>query len=55
MKTILIDKYGTEWYERSGEAINYIVENKYCSKERAENPLFDKEQYNFDVTHSVLY
>lgn len=55
IKTILIDKYGTEWYERSGEAINYIVENKYCSKERAENPLFDKEQYNFDVTHSVLY
>ena len=55
IKTILIDKYGTEWYERSGEAINYIVENKYCSKQRAENPLFDKEQYNFDVTHSVLY
>lgn len=55
IKTILIDKYGTEWYERSREAINYIVENKYCDKERARNPLFDKEQYNFDVTHSVLY
>ena len=55
IKAILIDKYGTEWYEQSGEAINYIVENKYCSKERAENPLFDKERYNFDVTHSVLY
>jgi hypothetical protein len=55
IKTILIDKYGTEWYKRNGEAINYIVENKYCDKERARNPLFDKEQYNFDVTHSVLY
>lgn len=55
IKTILIDKYGTEWYERSGEAINYIIENKYCDKERARNPLFDKEQYDFDVTHSVLY
>lgn len=55
IKTILIDKYGTEWYERSGEAINYIVENKYCDKERARNPLFDKEQYDFDTTHGVLY
>lgn len=55
IKTILIDKYGTEWYERSGEAINYIVENKYCDKERARNPLLDKEQYDFDVTHNVLY
>lgn len=55
IKTILIDKYGTEWYKRNREAINYIVENKYCDKERARNPLFDKEQYNFDVTHSVLY
>lgn len=53
IKTILINKYGTEWYERSGEAINYIVENKYCDKERAGNPLFDKEQYNFDVIHKV--
>lgn len=55
IKTILINKYGTEWYERNGEAINYIVENKYCDKERAGNPLFDKEQYNFDVIHKVLY
>ena len=55
IKAILIDKYGTEWYERSGEAINYIVENKYCDKERVRNPLFDKEQYDFDTTHGVLY
>lgn len=55
IKTILINKYGAEWYERSGEAINYIIENRYCDKERARNPLFDEEQYNFDVTHGVLY
>lgn len=48
-------KNDTEWYERSGEAINYIVENKYCDKERVRNPLFDKEQYDFDTTHGVLY
>lgn len=55
IKAILINKYGAEWYEQSGEAINYIIENKYCDKERARNPLFDEEQYNFDVTHGVLY
>lgn len=55
IKIILIDKYGTEWYERSEEAVNYIVENKYCDKERARNPLFDKEQYDFDMAHKVLY
>lgn len=55
IKAILINKYGAEWYERSGEAINYIIENRYCDKERAKNPLFDKEQYDFDVTHGVLY
>lgn len=55
IKTVLINKYGAEWYERSEEAVNYIVENKYCDEERVRNPLFDKEQYNFDVTHSVLY
>lgn len=55
IKTALIDKYGVEWYERSGEAINYIIENKYCDAERAKNPAFDKEQYDFDVIHNVLY
>lgn len=55
IKIALINKYGAEWYERSEEAVNYIVENKYCDKERARNPLFDKEQYDFDATHEVLY
>ena len=55
IKAILINKYGAEWYERSGETINYIIENRYCDKERTRNPLFDKEQYDFDVTHGVLY
>ncbi len=55
IKAILINKYGAEWYEQSGEAINYIIENRYCDKERVRNPLFDNEQYGFDVTHGVLY
>lgn len=55
IKAILINKYGAEWYEQSGEAINYIIENRYCDKERVRNPLFDNEQYDFDVTHGVLY
>lgn len=55
IKAILISQYGTEWYERNGEAINYIIENRYCDKKRTGNPLFDKKQYDFDVTHKVLY
>lgn len=55
IKTFLINKYGVEWYERSGEAVNYIVENKYCDAERARNSVFDKKKYNFDITHNVLY
>ena len=55
IKTILINKYGIEWYERSGEAVNYIIENKYCDEERARNPVFDKKKYDFDVAHNVLY
>ena len=55
IKTALLNKYGAEWYERNGEAVNYIIENKYCDKERVRNPLFDKEQYDFDATHKVLY
>ena len=55
IKTILVNRYGIEWYERSGEAVDYIIENKYCDEERARNPVFDKKQYDFDVAHNVLY
>lgn len=55
IKIVLINKYGTEWYERSGEAVNYIIENKYCDAERAKNPVLDKKQYDFDITNNVLY
>ena len=55
IKIVLINKYGTEWYERSGEAVNYIIENKYCDAEKAKNPVLDKKQYDFDITNNVLY
>lgn len=55
IKAILFNRYGIEWYERSGEAVNYIIENKYCDAERARNPVFDKKRYDFDITHNVLY
>ena len=55
IKIVLINKYGTEWYERSGEAVNYIIENKYCDAERAKNPVLDKKQHDFDITNNVLY
>ena len=55
IKAILVNRYGIEWYERSGEAVNYIIENKYCDAERARNPVFNKKRYDFDITHNVLY
>lgn len=29
MKDFLIHKYGEDWYLKSGNAINYIIENEY--------------------------
>lgn len=29
MKAFLIHKYGEEWYLKSGDAVNYIIENEY--------------------------
>ena len=55
IKAILVNRYGIEWYERSGEAVNYIIENKYCDAERARNPVLDKKRYDFDIAHNVLY
>lgn len=31
LKQVLTDRYGELWYEDSGEAINYIIENEYSS------------------------
>lgn len=29
IKDFLIHKYGEDWYSKSGNAINYIIENEY--------------------------
>lgn len=31
IKRYLLDRYGAEWYEISGEAVQYIIEDAYAS------------------------
>ena len=50
-----INTYGEEFYNKNAEAISFLVENEYCNKERQQNPLFDKKQYNKDMDFNTLY
>ncbi len=55
IKEYCIKQYGADFYEHSGAAINYIIENEYCNKERGINGILDKERYIFDMECGVLY
>lgn len=34
IKQMLCEKYGNDWYDRSGEAVQYIIEDAYASNLR---------------------
>ena len=34
LKNTLLEKFGANWYEKSGEAVNFIIENEYANAER---------------------
>lgn len=51
----LTEIYGKDWYERSAEAVNFIIENEYANDERSKNFIFDKKQYEYDKKHNVCY
>ena len=37
------EKYGNQWYQKSAEAVNYIIENEYATVERQRTSLqFDR-------------
>lgn len=55
LKTLLIKDLGVEWYEKSGEAVNFIIENEYAHNERVSCPYFDMKQYQNDMRRGVLY
>lgn len=39
----LAEKYGNHWYQKSAEAVNYIIENEYATAERQRTSLqFDR-------------
>ena len=50
-----VDTYGANFYEKSSEAIQYIVENEYCHIERNKQPAFDMKQYEKDMRSGVMY
>lgn len=54
-KTLLLKELGLEWYEKSGEAVNFIVENEFSDAERASLPTFDIKQYEKDMREGVIY
>lgn len=55
MREYCISNYGEEFYERSAEAIAFIVENEYCNIERSNNPYTDIKRYEEDMRLGVLY
>ncbi len=55
LKTLLIKESGLEWYEKSGEAVNFIIENEYAHAERTSLPAFDMKQYEKDRKQGVMY
>lgn len=55
MREYCISNYGEEFYERSADAISFIVENEYCHTERSNNPCTDIKQYEEDMRLGALY
>lgn len=55
IKIKLISEHGEEWYEKSVEAVNYLIENEYCELERDKLPFFDKKSYEKDIQSGVMY
>lgn len=50
-----ISSYGEGFYEKSADAIAFIVENAYCNAERSNNPYTDIKRYEEDMRLGVLY
>ena len=55
IKSALIKDFGLEWFEKSGEAVNFIIENEYAHYERLSLPAFDMAQYRKDLKLGVMY
>jgi len=45
VKQYCINTFGMNFYEKNIEAINALIENEYCNKERLERSFFDEEFY----------
>ena len=55
IKDNLIFLHGKEWYEKSAEAINFLIENEYCTAEREKQPFFDSRTYEKQINSCAMY
>ena len=51
----IFEKLGVDWYEKSGEAVNFIIENEYANAERMVLPVFDARRYEEDQKSNIIY
>lgn len=55
INSLLVKEFGKDWYEKSGEAVNFLIENEYSHKERETLCSFDMKQYTTDINRGILY
>lgn len=41
--------------KKSGEAVNFIIENEYANDERMVLPVFDARRYEEDQKSNIMY
>ena len=55
VKQEVIAKHGLDFYEKNGDAINFIVENAFCNMERSKYPAIDRDIQTELETSTVLW
>lgn len=50
-----VSTFSQDFYIKNAEAINFIIENEYCHKERERLPVFDMQRYKQDLLEGALY
>lgn len=54
VKQEVIAKHGLDFYEKNGDAINFIVENAFCNMERSKYPAIDRDMMEL-ATSATLW
>jgi len=51
----LKSKYGSAWFNKSVEAVMFLVETAYASDFNQKHPILDKEQWENDMKSGIMY